>query len=100
MFSIHLFTFTSWIFPETHFSPSFKTISVYIACKQAELAPVHCELCKIRSFHHDAKSTDQQNKWQKLYFMEILFQTIRRYMDLPSKVAHTKYAVAETRIPV
>ena len=64
MFSIHLFTFTSWIFPETHFSTSFKTISVYLAGKQVELALVHCELHEIRSFHHDAKSTDQQNKCQ------------------------------------
>ena len=100
MFSIQLFTFTSWIFPETHFSTSFKTISVYLTGKQVELASVHCELCKIRLFHDDTKSTDQQNECQKLYFMEILFRTIRRYMDTPSKVAHTKYAVAETRIPV
>ena len=74
MFSIHLFTFTSWIFPETHFSTSFKTISVYLAGKQVELALVHCELREIHSFHHDAKSTDQQNKCQKLYFMEIFFE--------------------------
>ena len=74
MFSIHLFTSTSWIFPETHFSTSFKTISVYLAGKQVELASIHCELREIRSFDHDAKSTDQQNKCQKLYFMEILFQ--------------------------
>ena len=74
MFSIHLFTFTSWIFPETHFSTSFKTISVYLADKQVELAPVHYELCKIRSFHQDAKSTNQQNKRQNCIFMEILFQ--------------------------
>ena len=32
--------------------------------KQVELALVHHELCKIHSFHKDAKSTDQQNKFQ------------------------------------
>ena len=74
MFSKHLFTFTSWIFPETHFSTSFKTISVYLAGKQVELASVHCKLREIHSFHHDAKSTDQQNKCQNCIFMEILFQ--------------------------
>ena len=31
--------------------------------KQVELAPVHRKLCKIHSFHQDAKSTDQQNKF-------------------------------------
>ena len=33
--------------------------------------------------------------------MEIIFKKLfvfYRYMDIPSKVAHTKYAVAETRI--
>ena len=69
-------TFTSWIFPETHFSTSFKTISVYLAGQQVEFAPVHCKLRKIHSFHHDPKSTDQQNNCQKLYFMEILSKTI------------------------
>ena len=44
--------------------------------KQVELAPVHCELRKIHSFRKDAKSTDQQNKFQKIAFflMEIIFQ--------------------------
>ena len=74
MFSKHLLTVTSWIFPETHFSTSFKTISVCLAGKQVELAPFHYELCKNCSFHPDAKSNNQQNKCQKLYFMEILFQ--------------------------
>ena len=74
MFPIHLFTFTSWIFPETNFYTSLKTILVYLAGKQVELALVHCELHKIRSFHHDAKSTNQQKQTSKLYFMEILFQ--------------------------
>ena len=32
--------------------------------KQVELALVHCKLCEIRSFHKDAKRTDQQNKFQ------------------------------------
>ena len=72
MFSKHLLTFTSWIFPETNFSTSFKTILVYLAGKQVELAPVHYELCKIRSLHQDAKSTDQQNNCQNV-FMEIDF---------------------------
>ena len=61
-------------FPETNFSTSFKTIAVYLADKQVELALVHYELCKIRSFHQDAKSTNQQNKRQNCIFMEILFQ--------------------------
>ena len=75
MFSIHLFTFTSWIFfPETNFYTSFKTISVYLADKQVELASIHCELHEICSFHHDAKSTNQQNKCQNCIFMEVLFQ--------------------------
>ena len=72
MFSKHLLAFTSWIFPETHFSTSFKTISVYLACKQVELASVHYELCKIHSLHQDANSTDQQNNCQNV-FMEIDF---------------------------
>ena len=72
MFSKHLFTVTSWIFPETHFSTSFKTISVYLGGKQIELASVHHELREICSFHQDAKSTDQQNICQNV-FMEIDF---------------------------
>ena len=97
---MHLLTFTSWIYPETHFSTTFKTISVYLACKQVELAPVHCELREIHSFHKDAKSTDQQNKFQNYIFNGNPFSKrfiFYRYKDIPSKVVHTKYAVAETR---
>ena len=59
--------------PETHFSTSFETIPVYLAGKQVELALVHCKLRKIHPFHHDAKSTDQQNKCQNCVFMETFF---------------------------
>ena len=87
MFSIHLFTFTSWIFPGTHFSTSFKTILVYLARKQVELALVHCELHKIPSFHHDAKSTDQQNKCQNCilwkFFSERFIGTWTYQVRLP-----------------
>ena len=65
---MHLFTLLPGFFPETNFYTSFKTILVYLAGKQVELASVHCKLCEIRLFHHDAKSTDQQNKCQKIVF--------------------------------
>ena len=52
----------------------------------------------------DAKSTDQQNKCNIVFFfMENPFPRrfiFYRYMDIPNEVTHTKYAVAETRIPV
>ena len=47
------------------------------------------------------KYADQQNKFQKCISnrsylpKQFLFY---RYMDIPSKVTHTKYAVAETHI--
>ena len=61
---MHLLAFTSWIYPETHFSTTFKTISVYLAAKQVELALVPRELHEIRSFHKVVKSTDQQKKFK------------------------------------
>ena len=47
------------------------------------------------------KCADQQNKIQKFTFNGNYFPKhfiFYRYMDIPSKVAHTKYAVAETCI--
>ena len=84
---MRLLTFTSWIFPETHFSTSFKTISVYLAGKQVELAPVHCELCEIHSFHQDVKSTDQQNKCQNC----ILWKFFSKMIHILQVPGHTKY---------
>ena len=46
----------------------FKTISVYLADKQVEIALVHCKLCKIHSFHQDANSTDQQKQMSKCIY--------------------------------
>ena len=70
---MHLLALFPGFFPETHFSTSFKTISVYLVDKQAELASVHRKLPKIHSFHLDAKSTNQRNNCQNV-FTEILFQ--------------------------
>ena len=86
MFPKHLLTLFPGFFPETHFSTSFKTISVYLADKQAELASVHRELRKIRSFHQDAKSTNQRNNCQNV-FMEIDFTDTWTYpvrLPIPS----------------
>ena len=47
------------------------------------------------------KCADQQNKIQKCTFNGNYFPKqfiFYRYLDIPDKVAHTKYAVAETRI--
>ena len=60
-----LLTFASWIPPE---KPTFLLLSrpyrSILHTKQVELALVHREPCEIRSFHKDAKSTNQQNKFQ------------------------------------
>ena len=74
MFSIRLLTFTSWLFPVTHFSTSFKTISVYLARKTSRIS-----IGSLRTMRNLLVSPRRQkyqptNKCQKLYFMEILFQ--------------------------
>ena len=92
---MHSLTFTSWSFSRNPLSTSFKTFSVYLADKQAELASVHHELRKIRSFHLDTKSTNQQI----FYGNSIPNRTIFcMHMYISSKVTHAKYAVAETRV--
>ena len=92
----HSLTFTSWSFSRNPLSTSFKTFSVYLADKQAELASVHRELRKIRSFHLDAKSTNQQIFYGNSFPNCTIFCM---HMYISSKVTHAKYAVAETRIP-
>ena len=56
---------------------------------------------KFACFTKMPKCADQQNKFQNCifngnYFLKQLI--FYRYMAIPSKVAHTKYAVAETCI--
>ena len=92
----HSLTFTSWSFSRNPLSTSFKTFSVYLADKQAELASVYRELCEIRSFHLDAKSTNQQIFYGNSFPNRTIFCM---HMYISSKVTYAKYAVAETRIP-
>ena len=91
----HSLTFTSWSFSRNPLSTSFK-FSVYLADKQAELASVHCKLHEIRSFHLDAKSTNQQIFYGNSFPNRTIFCM---HMYISSKATHAKYAVAETRIP-
>ena len=56
---------------------------------------------KFAHFTKLPKCADQQNKFQNSLFNGYNFPKhfiFYRYMDTPSKIAHTKYAVAETRI--
>ena len=56
---------------------------------------------KFTCFTKMPKCADQQNKIQKFTFNGNYFSKyfiFYRYMDIPGKVAHMKYAVAETRI--
>ena len=56
---------------------------------------------KFAHFTKLPKCTDQQNKIQKFTFNGNYFPKhliFYRYMDTHAKAAHTKYAVAETRI--
>ena len=56
---------------------------------------------KFAHFTKLPKCADQQNKFQNSLFNGNYFPKdfiFYRYMDTPSKVAHTKYAVAEARI--
>ena len=56
---------------------------------------------KFAHFTKMPKCADQQNKIQKCIFNGNYFPKqliFYRYLDIPSKVAHTKYAVAETCI--
>ena len=72
---MHLLTFTSWIYPETHFSTTFKTISVYLARETSRISISSSQTMRNSLVHQDAKSTNQQNKCQNcIFFMEIPFQ--------------------------
>ena len=56
---------------------------------------------KFAHFTKMPQCADQQNKIQKFTFNRNYFPKhfiFYRYLDIPDKVAHTKYAVAETRI--
>ena len=95
----HSLTFTSWSFSRNPLSTSFKTFSVYLTDKQAELASVLRELCEFRSFRTIAKVFRPTNKTSKMNGNSFPNGTIfRMHMYISSKVTHAKYAVAETRI--
>ena len=98
---MHLLTFTSWIYPETHFSTTFKTISVYLACKTSRVSTGSSQTTRNSLVSQKCQKYDQQNKFQNCIFNGNSFPKqfiFHRYRDIPSKVAHMKYTVAETCI--
>ena len=71
-------------------------------CKQVELAPGSSQTTQNLLISQSCQNVPTNKINCKIHFlMEIIFQKhfiFYRYMDTPSKVAHTKYAVAETCI--
>ena len=71
---MHLLTFTSWIYPETHFLLLSRPSRSILHTKQVELALVHCELHEIRSFHKMPKVLTNKTNFKIAFLMEVIFQ--------------------------
>ena len=102
LFSQHSLTFTSWTNPETNYSISFRTIPVHFLMQTSRISTWFImNYTKFARFTKMPKCADQQNKIQKYIFNGSYFPKqfiFYRYLDIPNKVAHTKYAVAKTCI--
>ena len=77
---MHSLTFTSWIHPETHFSTTFKTISIYLHVKQVELAPGSSRTTQNSLISQSCQKYRPTKQILKLFSMEIIFQTAPNFI--------------------
>ena len=98
LFPLHSLTFTSWACPETNCFYSFQDHSGPLFMKTSKFLTNYT---KSACFTNVPKCSDQQSKFQ-IQFSSGNYSPKHTifyiYMGTPSKVTHTKYAVAETRI--